>query len=198
MFLVNFAMEGDECHGTLGVFSDPNQAHKYAEIQDKLDDTYHHWVQEVKLMDDEPLNDDIRPYYSYYTGKEDKMSLDEILDMYFCVKDWLNVKGWDLTELESLEPKVNLGDFYEPLDYTPCIEYIKEKLTPELAEELLEYGNEPDFRWDNDEDTTNKIYAGDIIVDETDDYIEVFSVNSFQEAKETALKLYKTWCKQRR
>ena len=56
--------------------------------------------------------------------------------------------------------------------------------------------NKPEYRYYDDDSTDVKVYKGDLYVDETDDYIEVFSVNSFEEAKNTALQLYEKWLAQ--
>ena len=190
-------MEADDCDSVcaVGAFTDKEKAEKYSIIQNKLSDYYSFYVSEVDLLDDYDVNRDIRPYYSYYIGKEPPNDFNQAIRFdYYEIKEWLIDNNYiNADELNSVEQEdKTLNEVGNPA-HLECGEYIKSHISEDIMKELIEFDNIPEMRWDNDEETENRIYDQDIVIIENDTYIQVFSVNSFSEAKEKALELYENW-----
>lgn len=64
------------------------------------------------------------------------------------------------------------------------------QLTDEQVKQKLVECNHPDQRWNNDKDTQKRIDQGDLIIEDTEYHVSVYSKNSFEEAREKALELW--------
>ena len=185
-------MYGDESW-VCEVFFDKEKAEKYAEIQNKLEgEMYSYYVIDKEPKEDFDLNTTVKPYYSYYIGKEEPSEFEE-LD-YWEVKDYLLTNGLlSEEELTSVEEKDKTLNNVGNRAYREVFSYIKEHLPAIEIEKLVQIFNMPDNRYMNDAETEKRIYTTDLHIEETEDYINAYSVNSYEEARQEALKLYDDW-----
>ena len=194
---IYLVMESDDCDSVcaIGAFSDKEKAEKYCELQNKLSDYYSFYVSDVDFLDDYDVNRDVKPYYSYYIGKEQPNDFNQAIRFdYYEIKEWLIKNAYiNVEELKEVEEKDNtLNEVGNPT-HLMCGDYIKAHISEDIMKKLLEFDNSPEMQWSNDDETENRIYDQDLVVIDNDDYIQVFSVNSFDEAKKKALELYENW-----
>lgn len=178
------------------VFSDKESAEKCAEINSELEEEngYDYYVREEEIRPSYDLNTKVVDYYSYYVGKEPLYKdITELRDIYFELIEYLEDKGYLTEEFKEVEKNDNSKTEWGTKAHKESLSYIKTHLNGEQQQEVLKEMNKPEYRWENDEEPEKRIYKGDLDIEETDDYIQVFSINSFEEAKTTALDLYEKW-----
>ena len=200
--MIYLIMASDTCGGdeswVTGYFTKKEDAEKYAELESQLCEGYTYWVNYIECLDGINLDRVVKPYYSYYVGKELPETLEQLLSWnYWETTEWLKERGLldGLTEVEANDHTLN--EYGNP-SHKKCIEYILSNLSDDEKAQLEDYLNTPEMRWDNAEDTENRYYDEDIHIEEDDLSIIVYSINSFNEAKEKALDLYNQWLKKER
>lgn len=168
--------DGYEDYGYV-LFDNEAMAQKYCDVQKELypEDTWYIVPKKINKFD---LDTKVVDYYSFYIGKEPEYTLENII--------------YNKSELKCYF-KYILGMDSELINNEDSLDNLLNTLSDEQKQEMLAYHNKLENRYDNDEETEKKIYEGDLIIEDLTDYIRVFSVNSFEEAKEEALKLYEEW-----
>lgn len=180
------------------VFSDEVSANKCAEINTALEEEngYSYYVREEEVKSSYDLDTRVVEYYSYFVGKEHLYKdIIELRDIYFELTEYLEDKGYLTEEFKEVEKNDNSQTEWGTKAHKESLSYIKTHLNGEQQKEVLKEMNKPEYRWENDEEPEKRIYKGDLDIEETDDYIQVFSINSFEEAKTTALDFYEKWLK---
>lgn len=198
--MIYIIMVGDTCGDdswAVAASQSKEVAEKYADFKNKLegeDSFYYYWIKEVELIE-EFKEERIESYYNYYVGKEELNDIDDAFSYdYWEIKEFLEEKGFDLTELNEIEKNDTSKNECGNPAHIECIKYLKSKLSEETLKEIVDFSNSPEIRWfNNTDEKENKIYKGDLYVEETEDYIQVFSMNSFDEAKQKAIELYNKW-----
>lgn len=179
------------------VFDNEEMAKKYCDIMNQLDEglgySWHYYEFEISTFN---MDSEVKPYYSFYIGKDDPLTFEDIT--YWDLKDYVLTNSLvDKSELERLEEldRTTSTNPYNPHERQKAQSeaYMKSVLKEQDKEVLVDYINQTENRYENDEETTNRIYDTDLYVEETSDYIEVYSTESYQLAKETALNLYEDW-----
>ena len=176
------------------VFLDKAMAEKCAEICSNISasegNSYYVDEREIKTYD---LDTKTAEYYSYGVNKEKPFNdILQMTDVYYELVEYLDLPK----EFEEVERKDDSMTPWGTKSHQKSLEYIKNYLSEDKQKEVIAEMNKPEYRYYDDDSTDVKVYKGDLYVDETDDYIEVFSVNSFEEAKNTALQLYEKWLAQ--
>lgn len=173
------------------VFKSKEQAEKYCDLQNELDDMHGYYVSEMEV-EELDLSTRIENYYSYSISKE-ILSFKQIpmYELKVYLKSYLTVEQYEkFEEKEKSDTDVNK---YGARTYKKVFTYLKKVLSEEVIKEIEESYNNPLNNDFNDEETVKRIYDKDLVIDETEDYIEVFSIESFEKAKMEALKLYESF-----
>ena len=176
------------------VFMDKAMAEKCAEVESAIGEScgnsYYVDERELKTYD---LNTKTAEYYSYCVNKEKPYTdIMEMRDVYYDLKEYLDLPA----EFKEVEKQDNTMTDYGTRAYKEALAYIKNHLSEEKQKEVIAEMNKPEHKYYEDESTEMRIYSGDLDIEETDDYIQVYSVNSYEEAKTTALKLWEKWLTQ--
>lgn len=177
------------------VFSSKDLADKYCEVNNQLDsESYSYYVREEVVKDTYDMNTTVKDYYSYFISKEPEKPLEDLWFEYQEIKDWLHLKGVDidLTEVE----KTDNTDVYGYKKHTNSFKYIRDNVSSEIIKELEEVFNSPEYVNCNDDEPEKRIYDKDLYIEEDEDHINVFSVNSYEEARTVAFDLYNKWKKE--
>lgn len=138
---------------TVAIFGTEEEAKKYCEIHELIDDCYKYWYTEQQL-DHIDLNTEVKPYY-YFSFDTDFSSQKE------------------LVESGLIDTSITTPGYIDSMCY---------KL------------NHPDNNWCNNDETINRIYDEDLHI-EINDYgsykhYTVYSINSYEEARSTGLKIW--------
>lgn len=178
------------------VFSEEKLAEKYAEVHNVLDkEMYSYYVLEKNVKTDYDMNTTIKEYYSYYVSKEDDYDFDQgILFEYYEIKQWLIKNNYiSEKELEKVEKNDKTLTDYGTSAHLDTAYFIKHNINEDIMKKLIEFINSPEVRWCNDLEPEKRIYDKDLVLEETDEYIQVYSVDSFEIARSEALRLYENW-----
>ena len=192
---VYLCMQSDNpCCGShswvVDAFKNEADAEAFCEVQGQLDEMNSYYVNEIDVKESYEKTE-VRPYYSYYIGFDEDYT-DVTKAPYWLLKD-AAVEGGHFTEedINKMERELVETSIYGIRSYDKVIDKILSVLTEKDKKEILYYMNDPEHLYDNDDEPENRVYTEDLVIEKTDDYIEVYSVNSFEEAKKTALELYK-------
>lgn len=193
-------MSSDTCGSdeswAVGVFKDREKAEKYCKQHSELEEFYTYWVNELEYLDDEYEEKEIKSYYYYYVGKEKPESFDVAIQYnYWETKEWLFEHPYiDMNKLEEIEKEDKLLNEVGNLSHKECIKFIKESLNESQIKEIEDYLNTPEIRWfNNSEEIEKRFYDEDLHIEEDDLSINVFSINSYNEARDKAIELYNQW-----
>ena len=169
--------DGYETYGEL-IFDNKTMAEKYCEIHNEIDGPEFSWYILEKEVNTFDLDCKVAEYYSYYIGKNEDCNWDNLFTSYRSELCWY--LRYQLNLISDFD-----GDFN--------LEQLVNNLSNDQKDEMFRYLNDLENRFDNDEYAEKMIYNGDIIIENKPDYIQVYSVESPQKAKEEALKLYNQW-----
>lgn len=178
-------------------FDNKEMAEKYCEVMNEIEkDSGYSWYYYEFELSTFDLNTIVKPYYSFYIGKEEPLTFEEA--NYWDLKSYAITNSLvDESELERLEEldRTTCTNPYNPYERQQAHSeaYIKSVLKEQDKEIIENFINQIENRYENDEITTNRIYDKDLIINNTDDYIEVYSTESYQLARRTALSLYEDW-----
>lgn len=169
-----------------GIFLDKAKGEAYCKMMNQLEYPYSSfWLSEEKILDGVRTDYNVVDYYSYYIELEAPItSIDELLSFLpWETANYLSNQGlldWEIgTTRDEIIERINTA-----------LATMTEKQVQDLIIEL----NHPDYRYENDPDDIERaFYTTDLKIEETDDYIEVFSSVSYEIAREEALKRYEDW-----
>lgn len=195
VYIVMASEEFDEGSYVADVFSEKKHAQKYIDIQNELDDSYAYYMTECVIKSDYNMNASVRGYYSYYVSKEDDFDFNQGIEFdYYEIKQWLiENKYLDKNKLEQIEENDDTLNSAGNKAHIKCGEFIKANIDDNIMKELINFINSPEVKWYNDPEPEKRIYDKDLVLEETDEYIQVYSVDSFEIARSEALRLYENW-----
>lgn len=188
-------MYGDETW-VAEVFDTEEKAQKYCDLYNEIESgNYSYYIDEKEVQTEIDMDSKVAEYYNYYVGKE-ILEFDE-LD-YSDVQDYVTYNSYLTSEqvktLVEKDKQDQSQNEYGNRSHKEAFNYLKEILPQDVINKVTEKFNEPDERWCNYEDEKEKrIYTKDLDIEETDDHIQVYSIDSFELAKTEALKLYENW-----
>lgn len=188
------SLEYGDSSFVMAAFTDREMAEKYCSNNNEIDAGYTYYVKEQDVIKEYDLSSTVRNYYSYFASKDPFKSLEELWYDYREIKEWLEARAClNLEELQAIEETDYSCNDVGAKIYKDCLEYICRNVSSKDKRELEEMLNSPEYINCNDDEPEKRIYTHDIVIEEDDMSVCVYSVNSFEEAKRIALEHYNAW-----
>lgn len=187
-------MYGDETW-VVEVFDTKEKAEKYCELYNQIEDSYSFYVNEQEVKTEIDMNAKVAEYYNYQVGKEilefEELNLSDVKE-YVIYNSYLTEE--QIKELEEIQKQDKSQNDYGNYCYKECFAYLRKILPKDVIDKVTEKFNKPEEKYYNEpEEKEKRIYTKDLDIEETDDHIQVYSIDSFELAKTEALKLYENW-----